>query len=93
MNHVSITVSTKDNQTQAFGYDSKFYENENARNIDIANDMGRADERFGDKVAIVMVAEWGDDIKESNGIVYDSIKAVLEIYQPDEVPEAEVVEE
>jgi hypothetical protein len=94
MNNISITISTHDNRTQAFGYDPKFYEDENARNIDITNDMNRAKERFGDKVAIVSVAEWNDDVKNANGIVYESIDEVLEVYKLVEVKEpSETVEE
>ena len=82
MNNISITISTRDNRTQAFGYDPKFYENENARNIDITNDLAHAKERFEDQVAIVSVAEWDDDVENSNGIVYQNIDEVLEVYKP-----------
>lgn len=80
MNNISITISTKDNRIQAFGYNASFYESEADRNKDIANDMVRAKELFGDEVAIVAVAEWTDDVSESNGVVYSSLDEVIASY-------------
>lgn len=80
MNNISITISTKDNRIQAFGYNASFYESEAERNKDIVNDMVRAKDAFGDEVAIVSVAEWTDDVSESNGVVYSSLDEVIASY-------------
>lgn len=80
MNNISITITTKDNRIQAFGYAASFYESEAERNKDVANDMTRAKDAFGDEVAIVAVAEWTDDVSESSGVVYNSLDEVIAAY-------------
>lgn len=82
MNNVSITIVTTDNRTQALGYDAKFYESTGKRNADISSDLSKAAESYGDVVAIVYVAEWSitEGVKNSNGIVYDSIDEVAAVY-------------
>lgn len=89
MNNVSITVSTTDNRTQAYGYSPEFYKDENARNRDIRSDMLAAEEYFGDVIAIIAVAEWNNLTENSNGIVYNSIAEVLEAYPAGERKDTE----
>ena len=81
MNHVAITIQTTDNRTQAFGYDPKSYDNINLRNADIVNNLTQAKKTYGKKVAMVCVAEWGED-EEPSGIAYSSIDEVIAMYKP-----------
>jgi hypothetical protein len=81
MDNVTITIQTRDNHIQAFGYDPKFYADVATRNTDIIKDLTRAKKVYGENIALVMVAEWSEN-EEPSGIVYGSIDEVIKAYNP-----------
>ncbi|MDL2235441.1 hypothetical protein LJC07_04705 [Christensenellaceae bacterium OttesenSCG-928-L17] len=82
MNHIAITVNTRDNRIQSLGYDPQFYSDEKAQFADVLKDLERVKEAFGDQIAIVSIAVWGDNIERSNGVVYEDIDEAIEFYKP-----------
>jgi hypothetical protein len=81
MNNTSIAISTRDNRTQSFGYDPKFYADAAARNTDIIKDLTHAKKFYGENIALVMVAEWSEDEAPSN-MAYSSIDEAIKAYKP-----------
>lgn len=84
MNNISITISTTDNRTQAFGYNPKFYQDETKRNADIVSDLEKAKELYGDKIAIISFAEWDKNIENSNGLVFTDIDKLIKEFDSKE---------
>lgn len=85
MNNVMISVNA-DGYTVAYGYNSKFYEDETKRNADIVRDMLVMKSKLGDVALVVSLAEWADDANgDAKATAFSSFDDIVNKYNSKEV--------
>ena len=84
MNNIIITIATDTNKIITSGYNPNFYESEAKQFEDVVKDLENIKKNLADEKLFICAAFWNDDLKKSNGRLYQTIDELINEFKSKE---------